>query len=93
MKKEENDILKDADKVLMNLTDAILKRSNKTLADNKAKDDAVAFALEQWKTNKRWFREEPGRVTTEDVIKMCIEFAWASKANFEHTYNNLEKGE
>ena len=95
MKAQEKDLLdellKETDKLLMKETDAILKHSNKTLADNKAMDKAIAFALEQWKTNKRWFREEPGRVTTEDVIKMCIEFAWMSKANFDYTYNS-EKG-
>jgi len=77
---------------LLKEADSFLKTSNKTLADGKAMDEAIAFALDQWKTNKRWFREEPGRVTTEDVIKMCIEFAWASKANFEYTYDS-EKGE
>ena len=77
--KELQELLKEAD--------ALLKTSNKTLDEGRAMDDTIAFALEQWKTNKRWFREEPGRVTTEDVIKMCIEFAWASKANFEYTYN------
>ena len=77
---------------LLKESDVLLKTSDKTLADGRAMDDTIAFALEQWKTNKRWFREEPGRVTTEDVIKMCIEFAWASKANFEHTYSS-EKGE
>ena len=77
---------------LLKEADSFLRSSNKALADGKAMDEAIAFALEQWKTNKRWFREEPGRVTTEDVIKMCIEFAWASKANFDYTYNS-EKGE
>ena len=77
---------------LLKESDVLLKTSDKTLADGRAMDDTIAFALEQWKTNKRWFREEPGRVTTEDVIKTCIEFAWASKENFEHTYNS-EKGE
>ena len=71
-------ILKDADK--------LLKNSNKALVEGKAMDDTIAFALEQWKTNKHWFREEPGRVTTEDIIKMCIEFAWSSKSNFEYSY-------
>ena len=64
-----------------------LKTSKKTLEDCKAMKETIAFALEQWRTNKRWFREEPGRVTTEDVIKMCIEFAWSSKSNFDYTYN------
>ena len=75
---------------LLKKADSFLRTSNKTLADNKAMNEASAFALEQWRTNKRWFREEPGRVTTEDVIKMCIEFAWASKANFDYTYKKKD---
>lgn len=88
MKTQENVSL---DKLLRE-ADSLLKSSNKVLAEGRAMDDTIAFALEQWKTNKRWFREEPGHVTTEDVIKMCIEFAWSSKANFDYTYNS-EKGE
>lgn len=75
---------------LLKEADALLKNSNKALAEGNAMDEAIAFALEQWRTNKRWFREEPGRVTTEDVIKMCIEYAWASKANFDYTYNKKD---
>lgn len=71
---------------LLKEADSFLKISNKALAESKAMDETIAFVLEQWRTNKRWFREEPGRVTTEDVIKMCIEYAWASKTNFEYTY-------
>ena len=88
MENKENTSLDE----LLKEADAFLESSNKTLADNKAMKDAIAFALDQWKTNKRWFREEPGRVTTEDGIKMCIEIAWASKANFDYTYKS-EKGE
>ena len=88
MKTQENASLNE----LLKEADALLKSSNKSLAEGSAMDDTIAFALEQWKTNKRWFREEPGHVTTEDVIKMCIEFAWASKANFDYTYNS-DKGE
>lgn len=87
MKTQENASLDE----LLKEADSFLRTSNKTLADNKAMKDAIDFALEQWKTNKRWFREESGRVTTENVIKICMAFAWASKANFEYKYNS-EKG-
>lgn len=50
--------------------------------------EGMDFLLEQWKTNKRWFREEPGHVTTEDVIKCVFQFAWASKRNFDYNKNN-----
>lgn len=87
MMNKENPSLED----ILKQANELIKSSNKTLAEGKVMDDIIAFALEQWKTNKRWFREEPGRVTTEDVIKMCIEFAWASKANFEYTYNSEKR--
>lgn len=64
----------------------------KMLEEGKKEDNAMRegmdFLLEQWKTNKRWFREEPGRVTTEDVIKRVFQFAWASKRNFDYNKNN-----
>lgn len=43
------------------------------------------FLVNQYKTNKRWFRDKPGKVTTEDIIKTCFEFGWTSRANYEHT--------
>ena len=46
------------------------------------------FLLEQYRTNKRWFRQEPGRVTVEDVIKMAFEFGWTSKEQYDHEHNN-----
>lgn len=42
------------------------------------------FLLHEYKTNKRWFRVEGGRVTVEDVIKACFEFGWASHRNYEY---------
>lgn len=46
------------------------------------------FLINEYNTNKRWFREEPGRVTIEDVIKKAFEFGWASKNNFDYNYKN-----
>ncbi len=46
----------------------------------------VEFLLNEYKTNKKWFRDLPGRVTIEDVIKAAFEFGWASKRQFD--YNN-----
>ena len=65
----------------------LIKSSDKTLAEMDDMRKCIDFALNEWKTNKRWFREEPGRVTTEDVIRACIEYGWASRGNFEHMYN------
>ena len=50
----------------------------------KAMKEGLDFLLNEYKTNKRYFRETPGKVTTEDVIKTCFEFGWASKENFDY---------
>lgn len=78
------------DKELQELLDKaheLIKTSDKTLAEIDDMRKCIDFALNEWKTNKRWFREEPGRVTTEDVIKMCVQYGWASRGNFEYMYN------
>lgn len=58
----------------------------KDLSDelDKMKDDED-FLINEYKTNKRWFRHEPGKVTIEDVIKTCYEFGWASRHQFDIT--------
>jgi hypothetical protein len=72
---------------LLGKAQELIKSSDKTFAEIDDMRKCIDFALNEWKTNKRWFREEPGRVTTEDVIKMCIQYGWASKGNFEYMYN------
>lgn len=54
------------------------------LKEMDAMKEGKEFLLEQYKTNKHWFREEPGRVTVEDVIKMAFEFGWASKRQYDY---------
>lgn len=41
------------------------------------------FLINEYRTNKRWFRDKPGRVTVEDVITACFDFGWSSHHNFE----------
>lgn len=41
------------------------------------------FLINEYRTNKRWFRDKPGRVTIEDVITACFDFGWSSHRNFE----------
>lgn len=53
----------------------------------------IDFALNEWKTNKRWFREEPGHVTTEDVIKACVTYGWSSRHMYDYTKENKERWE
>lgn len=75
-----NETIKDATNLIKTLEE-VKKEDN-------AMNEGIDFLLNQWKTNKRWFREEQGRVTTEDVIKTVFQFAWASKRNFDYNKNN-----
>lgn len=62
-----------------------LAQSEETLQEIEALKKEKDFVLNEWKSgNTRWFREGPGRTTTEDVIKMCIEHAWAARGNYEY---------
>lgn len=65
-KKDLSELLKEADSLL---------KSSKNLIDEceESRKD-IEFLIEQYRTNKRWFSEKPGRVTIEDVIKACYEF-------------------
>lgn len=77
---EIDDTLKDVDEFIKTLENG--------KKEDKAMQDGLNFLLNQWETNKKWFREQSGRVTTEDVIKRTFEFAWASKKNFDYQQNN-----
>lgn len=61
----------------------LLKICNELDAEMDSMKEGVDFLLNEYKTNKRWFREEPGRVTIEDVIKTSFEFGWASKRTYD----------
>ena len=50
----------------------------------KEMDHCKEFLINEYKTNKRWFRLEPGKVTIEDVIKASFEFGWSSRRNFDY---------
>ena len=64
--------------------DELIKNSAESLKEDAEMKKCIEFALNEWKTDKRWFREEPGHVTTEDVIKMCIQYGWAMRKQFEY---------
>lgn len=70
--------------------DKILEESKQLLENCKnleketsAMKEGVDFLINEYKTNKKYFRLEPGRTTIEDVIKTCFEFGWASKRQFD----------
>lgn len=81
MAQEENkkesveDIIADCEQLLKNCEEL-----DKEL---EYQQEDINFLLNEWKTNKRYFRDLPGRATTEDVIKTVYYFAWGSRNNFE----------
>ena len=84
MKKEEVDLLIQDCKKLLNNCDDLCKEIDEMKR-------CVDFLINEYRTNKRYFREEPGRETTiEDVIKTCFEFGWASKRNYDYNKTNEE---
>ena len=78
------------DKIDMNKIQELLDSSKALLKETKAMEDGVNFLIKEYNTNKRWFREQPGRVTVEDVIKAAFEFGWASKRNFDYDQGRKE---
>ena len=63
---------------------SLIESSNNLLDEIKEMDKCREFLLNEYKTNKRWFREEPGRVTIEDIIKSSFDFGWSCKRNFDY---------
>lgn len=70
------------DEIIANC-ERLLKNCKEIDRELEHQQDDIDFLLNEWRTNKRYFRDHPGRVTTEDVIKTVYHFAWGSKNNFE----------
>lgn len=68
----------------LNNINSLLENCRDLEAEIKEMDRCKEFLINEYKTNKRWFRSEPGKVTIEDVIKACFEFGWASRRNFDY---------
>ena len=64
---------------------SLIESSNDLFDEIKEMDDCKNFLLNEYKTNKRWFREEPGKVTIEDIIKASFDFGWFSKKDYDRT--------
>lgn len=79
---EMGNLIKDCEKLLENCRELRAELDEM----NRCKE----FLINEYKTNKRWFRLEPGKVTVEDVIKASFEFGWASKRQFD--YDKGSKG-
>lgn len=76
-KENTNDILADCED--------LLKNGDRLLKELEEQKRLKEFLLNEYHTNKHWFRDEPGRVTVEDVIKRSFEFGWASKNQFDYS--------
>ena len=68
----------------LNNIDKLLENCRSLEAEINEMDRCKEFLINEYKTNKRWFRLEPGKVTIEDVIKASFEFGWSSKRNFDY---------
>ena len=80
-------------KTLLAEAEQYAKNLEKITEEDAEMKRCIDFALNEWKTNKRWFREEPGHVTTEDVIKMCIQYGWACRHQYDYRKANEERWE
>ena len=86
MEKEELDeILKS--------TNAILKSSQELLDELNAMNKGIAFLQNEYKTNKKYFRLEPGKTTIDDVIKTAFEHGWQSHKMYEYKKEKDESTE
>ena len=68
-------ILENAQKLVNNI-DSCVK-------EDEAMNKKIEFLINEYKTNKRYFREEPGKVTIEDVIRTSVQLGLASKRNYD----------
>ena len=67
----------ETEEELIESTKKLLETSKALLEELDEMKKNVDFLINEYKTNKRWFRDEPGRVTTEDIIKRVFEFGWS----------------
>ena len=68
----------------LNNIDKLLENCRSLEDEIKEMDRCKEFLINEYKTNKRWFRPESGKVTIEDVIKASFEFGWSSRRNFDY---------
>lgn len=74
---------------IINESKQLLENCDNLLGEIKEMKKGVDFLINEYKTNKRWFRSQPGKTTIEDVIKACFEFGWSSKSQYD--YNKMKK--
>lgn len=83
MEKDNKNLSEEEQNLIQEAKD-LIKNCDNLLEEIKEMNSGVDFLINEYKTNKRYFRDEPGRVTIEDVIKTAFEFGWASRGNFDN---------
>ena len=81
---KDNKSLSEEEQKLIQEAEGLIKDCDHLLEEIKEMEHGVDFLINEYKTNKRYFRDKPGRVTIEDVIKTAFELGWASKGNFDN---------
>lgn len=72
---------------LVSSSQKLINQADNLLEELKEMERGTEFLINEYHTNKRYFRLEPGRCTTEDVIKTVFEFAWSASKNYIHRQN------
>ena len=78
-------------KALFGDIEKLLNNCKELSKEMNAMDDGKNFLINEYKTNKRWFKDEPGKVTIEDVIKASFEFGWSSRKQYDYEQSNKDK--
>ena len=78
---------------ILKSTNAILKSSQELLDEINAINEGISFLQNEYKTNKKYFRLEPGRTTIGDVIRTAFEQGWQTHKLYEHKKNENESTE
>lgn len=63
--------------------DEILKNAQDLMNELDAMNKGKVFLINEYKTNKKYFKPEPGKVTIEDVIKTAFEYGWACRYQYD----------
>lgn len=67
-------------------TKNLIKSSQDLLDELQAMNEGISFLQNEYKTNKKYFRLEPGKTTIEDVIKTAFEQGWQSHKLYEYKH-------
>lgn len=76
-------IYEEPDEVAIANAEKLLASCKALQAELEEMNDNIKFLQNEYKTNKKYFRQEPGRCTVDDVIKTVFEFAWQAGKHYK----------